>query len=167
MKTILALLLSVTSLSANIIDLTPGGYNMNNSPQIVLDFWSTEAYQTQFPVAFGDFTGWYGPCQGCVSSSPFETSPNLSISWNLANSGGFFVAYLFVTSIDLNQNFYQITAPNRRSLENYLFTIDGIADARTASIFGPFTPAPDTGSTLLLMAVALGAICFFFNYRTT
>ena len=119
-KIIILLLVLVSSARATLIDLTPGGFNGNNPPQVVTDWINTYFPPDQPPLVLNP------PWQAFTVTG--LGTPNGTISWDLSQSHTTF-QWLFVYGQNENGiwfgNFYEVT-PDSWIRGDGTITIDGI-----------------------------------------
>jgi hypothetical protein len=170
-KYILTLLIATASIAhANLIDLTPGGFDVNNAPPAFFEFISEEV-QHQFDF-FDSATpnGWvslYGILNG---GTYFNTDlignpgQSTSVSWDFSTLPGWSMSRLLLEGRAQDgtawDNLYAVPNSFRNfdALETVLIH-DGV-DISSISFFGrwPGSPVPDNGSTLLLSALGLAGL---------
>jgi hypothetical protein len=158
-----AILLSATLAHANLIDLTPGGFDFNQPwPQPVLYFFGNVGLRFE-QLAGANITN------GQVIWSPFEPfGDNLfditlhsggtgaDVAWNLTGTG-FFYPFVLVESAALKGNLYRAQFPG--DFDTAFVEIDGTTPPDGITFFG-VTSVPDAGSTLMLLAVAMATVIF-------
>jgi protein with PEP-CTERM/exosortase system signal len=160
---IAAVLLSASLTRANLIDLTPGGFDLSGPlPQPVLQFFRGPIANLLAGgnVENGSFV-WspftpFGPGNFSVNLNAALTGAD--VGWNLNGTGTppFFGTYVFVESSELVANLYRIPAAQRFEGEGSV-EINGVIHPIGITFFGK-NSIPDTGSTLLMLGCAVGAI---------
>jgi len=137
---IAAIVLSATLARANLIDLTPGGFDLAN---IV----------NGQPV-WSPFTP-FGPPNFGLTLNPSGTGAN--VGWNLFGTG-FRGLFVFVESSRLIANLYAI--PGRFQFNGDGFVeIDGTIPILGVTFAGK-SAVPDGGSTLMMLGIAVGTVVF-------
>lgn len=141
-------LMCLCNARANLIDVTPGGFQADNPPQVYLD-WIVHTWEvTAFPVPTSLFT---------VSGIG---NPSATVSWDMGNTGYTF-HWLFVidSSNPTDMNMYHVSRDSVLAGEGAI-TINGIDDIFAITPYGrlPGEPIPETGSALLLFAIGLVAL---------
>jgi VPDSG-CTERM motif len=131
-----------SSAHAHMVELTPGGFNWNNQPKVVSDWYETKRqFQTLYDPSLFNVTG-------------LGTS-TITLSWNLANVGYF--QYLFVEyrqdHDNVFANFYQVTLHEWRQGQATV-TVNGTFPVTFFNAFG-HRDVPDAGSTFILFGLSL------------
>jgi len=158
--TLISILLGcVSSVHATIINLTPGGFNWNNPPQVVTDWYAN--------VRPGVYL-WF-PAEDFFTIAGLGT-PEITLSWNFASPATF--RWLFINSNNGPSNFYEI-----RGIQSHFgeatFTIDGITpiddpiDGLIPLVpFGnpPFV-TPDMGTTLILFLIGIVGLISYGTHK--
>jgi hypothetical protein len=158
-KIIILLLAFASSAEASLIDLTPGGFSPFDPPKAYLDWQQHHFGRDSFGIAFNHINnpgdGWNTQFLG---SPFFNVTPlgvtTATLSWDLTGTR-FIFNYLFVGGPDGWINMYRVPLDEQKIGEsvvtiNDLYAISGIG------IYGfPRLHTPDTGTTLLLFALAL------------
>ena len=164
MKTTILILLATISIArANLIDLTPGGFDLTQPfPTVVEKFFASYGHMQNIAGAnivngvpvWSPFT--------IFGDDHFDITPGTSgadVSWDLTGTGyrGLFV---FVeSSSELIGNLYVMPWKQRFSstgfIDNGPATIDGV------TFTGTNLPVPDAGSTLAMMGLGLLGLCFY------
>jgi len=157
--------LLVSSVHADLIDLTPGGFSLLNVPPVVIQWEQTIQQQGIFVIAHADISGntatWvpFLPLGG----SNFTVDPmveNANLTWNLTNPHGSSFLYLIVGNSNLNierANLYQVSSDEIINGSGTV-TIDGVTTITALNFFGRTPPVPDeanTGALLLLAVIAV------------
>jgi hypothetical protein len=169
--TIAAILIATASVAhANLIDLTPGGFNADNAPPAFYQFiaqWSS--HQIDF---FDEATpdGWvslYGILNGgTYFNTDLIGNPGQSagVSWDFSSLPGWSMSRMLIFGRAADgtpwDNLYAV--PHSFLKIDALETVwlhEGV-DISSISFFGrwPGSPAPDGGSTLLLAALGLALL---------
>jgi hypothetical protein len=171
MKTkIITLLLALTAtVRANLIDLTPGGYDPLNPPPVVV-LWQQQINQTIFGIAYAQINNvgyWYpGYLQPPFVSINVMGQPTATLAWNLTG-GPFSVAWIGLNGPSGLSNLYHVTSPEQIVELSALVTIDEETPITTLALFGP-VPIPrttDTGTTLGIFALGLITLAGVRRYR--
>ena len=159
MKTIRIIVVSGALLAssvthAGLIDLTPGGYDVNNRPPAVVDFLNkvdititrlADAEISGSTVDWSPFT-LFGP--GNFSIDPQGLSAN--VGWNLTNTYGYFMQYISVFSVGVGAeaNLYAVTGPVPFQIQGSgLVTIDGQVPISIIRFYGT-KAVPETVSAV-------------------
>jgi len=165
---IAAVLLSASLTRANLIDLTPGGFDLTQPfPIAVQQFFArygegmqnlAAASVVNGQVQWSPFTP-FGDDHFDLALNPGGTSAN--VGWDLTGTG-FHELFVFVESLALIGNLYAVPGMEQ-------FTGDGFAEINgtiplLAVTFTGSNRTPDTGSTLALMGIATVAV-FFLHRR--
>jgi hypothetical protein len=115
------LLIALTSgAHANLIDLTPGAFNINEPwPQPVIQFFSHQfgngngfqflagANIKDGQVVWSPFTIFGSDNFGIILQDP----ANAQVSWNLTNTGGYFLQYVLLEGANGIDNLYGLRGP--------------------------------------------------------
>ena len=171
MKTkILILLLALTATArANLIDLTPGGYDPLNPPPVVVQ-WEQQIGQTIFGIVYAQINNpgyWYpGYLQPPLVSIDTMGQPTAALSWNLTGTP-FSVAWIGLNGPNGLSNLYQVTSPDQIFDLSALVTLDGETPIVTLALFGPVAipRLPETGTTLFLFSLGLIALFGLGRYK--
>jgi hypothetical protein len=158
--TLISILLGcVSSVHATIINLTPGGFNWNNPPQVVTD-WYTNVRPSVWL--------WY-PAEDFFTVTGFGT-PTLTLSWNFAHPATF--QWLFINSNDGPSNFYEIRGGQQSHFGEGTFTIDGITPIDATGELIPLVPfghppfeTPDAGTTLMLFLIGIVGLMSYGTHK--
>ena len=147
----------ISSVHAHSIELTPGGFNWKNPPQVVTDWYQN----TRSSVYL-----WY-PAEDFFTITGLGTT-EVTLSWNFASPANF--QWLFINGDSLS-NFYQIRGAQIRSGEA-TFTIDGVTiigggDLIPIVPFGhpPFA-TPDRGTTVFLFLMGIVGLMSYGIHKT-
>jgi hypothetical protein len=170
MTTKLAMLvLALTATArANLIDVTPGGYDPRNLPPVVVQ-WEQQIGQSIFGIAYAQINNvgyWYsGYLQPPFVSITVMGEPTATLGWNLTGTQ-FSVAWIVLNGPNGLSNLYQVTSPDQIFDLSALITIDGETPITTLALFGPVAiPTPDAGSTLGIFVLGLIALASLRRYR--
>jgi hypothetical protein len=185
MKTKLALILTLLCLSqarAHLIDLTPGGWSFDQPNPTALHTWFEQVFfdsaargvfqlPGEQPRFFNEWISRFGALQGAewFTTDIFEGDRAFSsISWDMTGEPhGFYVNMIYVVGQDnegeIWQHIYSVSQDQHYMGEgivtaNRLATIQQIA-------FAGRIKAPDTGSTLGLFGLGMGALAFLRKYK--
>jgi hypothetical protein len=160
MKTkIITLLIATASVAhANLIDLTPGGFDPNNPPQVYIDWVNNNYNQNAFGIAYENLNGWVpGFLQPPLFTSTSLGDSTATLSWNLIGTPYSF-GWLFVGGPNGLVNMYQVSLDQMLN-GNAIITINGEFSISQLGIYGPVAiPTPDNGSTFLLLGFGLAAL---------
>jgi hypothetical protein len=179
MKTKLALLLTLVCLSqarATLIDLTPGGFSSYNQPEQFTQFlslWNQRVF-TFFDEArvLSPYHGWvsqYGDLDGGISfqTNLFALDPTqvAEVSWDFTDLAGYSMSRLLIFGVDANGDPWEhlYAVPRKFNISDIgNVTLHEGVNIGSISFFGrtPTSPVPDTGSTLGLFGLGLGAFAF-------
>jgi hypothetical protein len=172
MKLILATLISVaTTAHAHLIDLTPGGFQVENG---IPPAFNEMQRQTFFDEAahgvFNDgqlLDGWvslYGSLNG---GTYFFTdlfgrdTPTASVSWNIAGAPyGLWMSIIMTTSVASGEVWYNIYRVSQDQLfeGSGIVTVNGRDNISSIAYFGTNHIVADNGTSILLFALGLLAI---------
>jgi len=162
MKTTAAILIATTALAhADLIDLTPNGFNIGEPwPEPVVQFF--HAYQHgQQNLAGANLNGnqvtWspftlFGPDNFSISAQ----QPNANVAWSLTNTAGYHVDYVFVEGFNGIDHLYGVIGGITGA---GLVTINGLEQIGAITFAGS-NLVPDAGSTLLMLSLA-GLVLFY------
>ena len=160
--TILILLTAVSVARANLIDLTPGGFDLTQPfPTVVEKFF--ESYGHMQNIAGANIVN------GVPVWSPFTIfgddhfsislgTSGADVSWDLTGTG-YRSLFVLVESSDLIGNLYAI--PWRQRFSGTGLVDDGSARIDGVTFTGTNLPVPDAGSTLAMMGFGLLGLCFY------
>ena len=167
--TTLILLIAVSIARANLIDLTPGGFNTANClPPEFIHFINQQASGqiTFFDSATPD--GWVSMFGELNGGTNFFTSlignpgPTANVSWDFSTLPGYSMSVLLVEGEGW-ANLYGV--PNRFRFIDLgdLVTLHDDLDIMSLAFYGrtPNSPVPDTGATFTLMASSLLGLFFY------
>lgn len=132
----------VSSLNASLIDLTPGGFNWNNPPPVVTEWYAnTRPHLLLYPTTWNFFqvTG--------------LGTTEVTLTWNLPPK--FTFEYLFVQDQNSNVDFLQV--PFSPLLHRGTVTVTFNTPIMYVTPFGRYN-TPDTGSAILLFGLSLLAL---------
>jgi hypothetical protein len=170
-KYILTLLIATASVAhANLIDLTPGGFNVDNAPPAFYEFlhqWNQHHFEFFDNATPDGWTSLYGILNG---GTYFNTDlighpgQSANVSWDFSTLPGWSMSRILVDGRAADgtawENIYAVPHSFREfdALET-VWLHDGV-DISSISFFGrwPGSPVPDSGSTLLLSALGLAAL---------
>jgi hypothetical protein len=167
---ILTLLATSTLAHATLIDLTPGGFSINNPPPIVQDFLVQWVHQETTIIAGANINGTQ------VTWSPFTTfgPGNFSIlmsdptsalvGWNLTNTNGYYQQYVLFEGTAGQDNLYRVGGASRFLDSNEFVTIDG-QTAFIAIIFFGSDHVPDALDSLVAFAIAVVGLLLTYKLR--
>jgi hypothetical protein len=162
---IAAIVLSETLARANLIDLTPGGFDLTKPlPTVVQDFFG------RYGIKDGTMQNLAGAniVNGQPVWSPFTLFNNdhfgltlnadgtgAEVNWNLIGTG-FHSLFVFVESSALIANLYLVPGQEQ-------FVGDGFVEVNgtipiAATTFTGTDHVPDTGSTLAMLSIAIGIL---------
>ena len=172
MKTKLAALLIATAsvAHANLIDLTPGGFNVDNAPPEFYQFlqqWNQHHFDFFDSATPNGWASQYGILNGGTyffTDLIGHPGQSTNVSWNFSTLPGWSMSRLLLEGRAQDgtawDNIYAVPNNYREfdSLETALIH-DGV-DIFQISFFGrwPGSPVPDSGSTALLSALGLAAL---------
>jgi hypothetical protein len=169
--TIIAGLALAQSAHATLIDLTPGGFNINQPwPEPVLQFFKHVGRNDFQYLAGANIDG------GQVVWSPFtifgsdnlgivlQDPPNAQISWNLTNTGGYFLHYVLLEGANGIDNLYTLRGPGFRFEGGGPVTIDGLTTIQSI-IFAGTNIVADSGASLSLFVCAAAVLIFSHHFR--
>jgi VPDSG-CTERM motif len=178
MKTIRIIIVSGALLASSVanailIDLTPGGFAWNNRPAVFDKFLRDWNHEVTTLIAGANINGttvnWspftlFGP----ANFSIVPQGPNTNVSWNLTNTDGYFMQYIWVTSEggpgQVTDNLYRVRGARFEGDGSVI--IDGFKTITSIVFLGTNT-IPDTGTTLLLFGLALGIMIIVRRKITT
>lgn len=162
--TLLILLAAVSIARANLIDLTPGGFDETQPyPAAFTDFIDRQFYNriTFFDAAHP--TGWdslYGALNGGTYFStdlPGNPGSSANVSWNFTTLPGWNMSILLVEG-ELWGHLYGVrNASELTDLSDEITLHDGV-NIQSLAFYGrnpESAPVPDSGSTLALMGMGL------------
>jgi hypothetical protein len=171
---ILALCVSALTAHANLIDLTPGGFNVDNAPPAFFQFlneWNIHEFDF-FDEArvIAPYHGWvsqYGILNGGTYFNTdlfsLDPTPTANVSWNFTTLPGYSMSVLLLfgrapDGTDWN-NLYSVPFGYRFTDSDFV-TLNGIVDIQSISFFGrwPGSPVPENGWTFWLFLSALALI---------
>jgi|tagenome__1003787_1003787.scaffolds.fasta_scaffold20405520_2 hypothetical protein len=167
------LLIALTSgAHGNLIDLTPGGFNINEPwPQPVIQFFN------QFDNGNGfQFLAGANIQDGQVVWSPFtifgsdnfgislQDPANAQVSWNLTNTGGYFLQYVLLEGANGIDNLYGLRGPGFQFEGGGLVTIDGLTTIQAITFAGT-NLVPETVNTGWLLFFAVGGLLLTYKLR--
>ena len=146
----------------NLIDLTPGGFDLTQPfPTVVEKFF--ESYGHMQNLAGANIVN------GVPVWSPFTIFGDDHFSISLGTSGadvgwdltgtGYRSLFVFVESSDLIGNLYAM--PWRQRFSGTGLIDDGSARIDGVTFTGTNLPVPDAGSTLAMMGIGLMGLCFY------
>jgi len=146
-KIIILLLALVSSTRSIVSDLTPGGFNGNNPPQVVTDWINTYFPPGQPPLVLN-------PPWQAFTVTGLGTS-NGTISWDLSQSHTTF-QWLFVYGQNENGiwfgNFYEVT-PDSWIRGEGTITIDGIVRIELLEEYGLHVPEQANAGALFILGI--------------
>jgi hypothetical protein len=170
-KLIISALALANSAHATLIDLTPGGFNINQPwPQPVLQFFNHIGRNGFQCLAGANIDG------GQVVWSPFtifgsdnfgivlQDPPNAQVSWNLTNTGGYFLQYVLLEGANGIDNLYGLRGPGLQFEGGGPVTIDGLT-AIQSIIFAGTNIVADSGASLSLFVCAAAVLIFSHYFR--
>lgn len=170
MKTKLAVIIALcvtASAHANLIDLTPGGFDLTEPlPTVVANFFRNYGHGMQNIAGalivnrqpeWSPFTI-FGDDQFNLSLNPDGTGAD--IDWDLSGTG-FHLRFVFVESSDLLAHLYAVRGRELITGDGFI-EIDGMTPILAATFAGG-NRIPEGGSTLALMG--LGMVALFFLKR--
>jgi hypothetical protein len=126
----LTLLATSTLAHATLIDLTPGGFSVNNPPPAYLQFLKQWLKPATFLIPGANINGsqvdWspfclFGPANFSIDSH----GTNALVGWNLADTNGYIMQYVLVEGQGGFDNLYGITGQSFRFNGMGFVTIDG------------------------------------------
>jgi hypothetical protein len=171
MKTAILILLATVSLArANLIDLTPGGFDETQPyPQAFWQFIEREFYKriTFFDAAHP--TGWdsmYGALNGGTYFStdlPGNPGPGTNVSWDFTTLPGWSMSIILVEG-ELWGHLYGVRNAFKFTDLGDEITLHHGVNIQSIAFYGrnpDSAPVPDTGSTLALMASGLLGLFFY------
>jgi hypothetical protein len=166
-KTVILTLIATTSFArANLIDLTPNGYNIDNPWPLVVTQFFDNYQRDQINLAGANITG------NQVTWSPFtifgddffNITPNgatANVSWDLANAqGGYHVGFVLIETNDRISHLYQVPSPDWFS-GGGLVTADNVVDI-TSITFAGSNMIPDDLNVGLMF---LGTFVLLMTFR--
>jgi hypothetical protein len=175
-KLIISALALASSAHATLIDLTPGGFNINQPwPQPVLQFFNHVGRNGVQYLAGANIDG------GRVVWSPFtifgsdnlgivlQDPANAQVSWNLTNTGGYFLQYVLLEGVNGIDNLYGLRERGFQFEGGGPVTIDGVTAIQVTAIqsitFAGTNIVADSGASLLLFACAAAVLIFSHHFR--
>ena len=166
MKTTSLILLATISIAnANLIDLTPGGFNVYDGlPQAFIH--TIVDQQARGQITFFDSVtpdGWVSIFGHLNGGTNFFTSlignpgPTANVSWDFKTLPGYSMSVLLVEGLGGWDNLYAVPRGFRFVDLNDEITLHGTLPITSLAFYGrtPSSPVPDTGSTLALMSIGL------------
>lgn len=169
--TIIAALAVAQSAHATLIDLTPGGFNINQPwPQPVRQFFNHAGRNGFHYLAGANIDG------GQVVWSPFtifgsdnfgivmQDPPNAKISWNLTNTEGYFLQYVLLEGANGIDDLYGLRGPGFQFEGGGPVRIDGITAIQSITFAGTNVVA-DSGASLSLFVSAAAVLIFSHHFR--
>jgi hypothetical protein len=171
-KLIISALALASSAHATLIDLTPGGFNINGPwPQPVIQFFNQFGRGNGFQYLSGaNIEG------GQVGWSPFTIfgsdnfgiilpdAANAQVSWNLTNTGGYFLQYVLLEGANGIDNLYGLRGSGFQFEGGGPVTIDGLT-ATQSIIFAGTNIVADSGASLSLFVCAAAVLIFSHHFR--
>jgi VPDSG-CTERM motif len=163
----------ISSVHATLIDLTPGGFAWNNRPPVFERFLFDWNHRTTSIIAGANING------STVNWSPFTLfgpnnfsinpeGPNADVGWNLTNTDGYFMQYIWVTgegdSSQITDHLYRVDSLTRFEGNGFVI-IDGF-DTITSMVFLGTNTVPDTGTTLFLFGIGLIGLIGYGIHKT-
>jgi len=180
-KYILTLLIATASIThANLIDLTPGGFQADNAPPAFYQFLQheTQGWFTFFDEArvIAPYHGWvsqYGILNGGTYFNTdlfsLDPTPTANVSWNFTTLPGYSMSVLLLfgrapDGTDWN-NLYSVPFGYRFTDSDFV-TLNGIVDIQSIAFYGrwPGSPVPEGDWTFWLFLIGLAIIGL---YHTT
>jgi len=170
---LISILLScASSVHATLIDLTPGGFSLaNGAPPPppayfkLLRDWNLGVTNLIAGANIIDNTVIWSPFT-LFGQDNFAIDPHgpiANVSWNMANTGDYFMQYVWLTGTDGREHIYRVGGLSRFVGDGTVI-IDGFDTITSIVFMGHITTVPDGGTTLLLFALAL-AILFIAARR--
>ncbi len=156
MNKTLASILIATALGsvahADLIDLTPGGFQPINPPPVYVDWLIHDWGHSAFPLPDSLFT---------VTGI---SQPNGTISWNLDGTGYRF-NWLFVIDTAGAMDMYRVSG-DQILLGEGVITVNGIDNITAISAYGMLPgQVPDSGGTLFLSAIGLALLIVTIKWK--
>jgi opacity protein-like surface antigen len=168
MKTIRVIAVSVALLAtsaahANLIDLTPGGWAWDNIPPVVQQFFQQWNHGQTLIIAGANVNGTqvdWSPFTlfGAANFSIEPLSQDANVGWNLTNTNGYFMQYIWVTGMggpdQITDNLYGVRGQSFCFEGTRLVTINGVLPISSIVFLGT-NVVPETVNTgwLLFFAV--------------
>jgi hypothetical protein len=171
-KLLIAVLVLAQSAYADLIDFTPGGFQIQQTPGYVQTWLDSRGPNNYlFDVAVlnypGHGTGWVG--NGFIPGGTyfntnlfsFQFNPTTcTLSWNFAGAANWELSWIWVQGIGTNywNHIYQVPINQLLNGQGSV-ELNGVEPIYSIGFFGQhinFESVPDTGSTLLLLGVACG-----------
>ena len=172
MKTKITLLLIATATvaHANLIDLTPGGYSPNDG--LPPEFLRAVNLEYRHQITFFDSvtpSGWVSQFGHLNGGTNFFTDlignggPTANVSWDFNSLPGYGMRILLVERSDGQTDWANLYAVGTRFLitdPGDMITLHDGVNISSIAFYGrtPTSPVPDTGSTLMLLGIALLAL---------
>lgn len=176
---LIALVAFTCSAKATLIDLTPKGFSTSNAPPAFYQFlydWNVTRVITFFDSAMSDgFVSQYGSLNGGIyfTTSMHGTPSSVTASWNFSALAGWSMCRILLEGQAADgsawDNLYSVPA-NLAELDQLetLLIGEGI-DIYQISFYGrtPWSPVPDSGSTLLMLGASLACLMALRRKTTT
>jgi len=161
---IAAIVISATLAHANLIDLTPGGFDLTKPwPQVVANFFEQYSFERMQNIAGANIKingqlKWstytvFGDDRFDITLNP--TATGADVDWDLTGTG-YHLQFVFAESSAYIAHLYAV-----RGMEE--FVGDGFVEIDGAIPFVGITftgrnTIPDTGSTLAMLSIAIGIL---------
>jgi hypothetical protein len=164
LTTIIAALALAQSAHATLIDLTPGGFYVNNPPQVFYDLLMRHS-QIGGASIDGDNVLW----------SPFEpfgsnefsidlTEPGALVAWKLTQTAGYMCTFVLVEGVrGVGDHIYQVRKAEFVTGSGFV-TTNGVTPIRSIIFFGS-NVVPDSGASLSLFVGAAAVLIFSHHFR--
>jgi hypothetical protein len=165
----LTLLATSTLAHATLIDLTPGGFSVNNPPPAYLQFLKQWLKPATFLIAGANINGsqvdWspfclFGPANFSIDSQ----RTNALVGWNLADTNGYFMQYVLVEGQGGFDNLYGITGQSFRFNGMGFVTIDGQIPFQAIVFFGT-NIVPETLNSFVAFAIAVVGLLLTYKVQ--
>ena len=164
---ILALCVSALTVQADLIDLTPGGFSWNNQPAVFTNWLYNIQSVSSFLIAGANVSGntatWSPFCLfGPPNFGATVQQPNANVEWHLANTGGYFLQYVFVGGVgEINDNLYVVRNGTKFDGSDFV-TIDGSHSINEIVFYGT-NIVPDEANAGALFVLAIGALLLTYE----
>jgi hypothetical protein len=176
--------ITIATAKANLIDLTPGGFNNLAPPPTFVDWEQNHYGHDAFKMAFWRIdnpgngwlrlsppTHWNFLQPPLVNISPIDAQ-TATLSWDLTGTP-FGMAYVFVggyvtddNGIHASTNMYKVSLDQIQSGEGVI-TVDGTLPIISMGIYGTVPLfVPDNGPTFILFFLSLVAMVFVARVRS-
>jgi hypothetical protein len=174
-KLLILILFICGSARANLIELTPGGFNVDNAPPAFFQFiqqWTQHQFDFFDSATPNGWVSLYGILDG---GTYFNTGlighpgQSATVNWDFTTLPGYSMSRLLVEGRALDGTAWANIYAVPHSL-NELDTLETViagegVDILSIAFFGrwPGSPVPDIGGTATLFAIAIAALLFGFR----